>query len=63
MSADQLLSGSVDRTVRVEYKNNAEFMQLAQRIGIMADLKVSVIMFIACMSFFSCSSLICLLVA
>ncbi|XP_062512127.1 alpha-1,3-mannosyl-glycoprotein 2-beta-N-acetylglucosaminyltransferase-like [Corticium candelabrum] len=39
VSADQLLSGSVDRTVRVEYKNNAEFMQLAQRIGIMADLK------------------------
>ena len=48
VSADQLLAGSkTNHTVRVEYQNNREFVMLAQRVGIMADLK-ALLLSVAC---------------
>jgi alpha-1,3-mannosyl-glycoprotein beta-1,2-N-acetylglucosaminyltransferase len=40
LSADNLLSGSLTHpTFRVEYENNEQFIRLAMKVGIMADLK------------------------
>jgi hypothetical protein len=54
LSADNLLSGSLTHpTFRVEYENNEQFIRLAMKVGIMADLKALVFSFLlnTCLNF------------